>query len=150
MTSEARSKTALIAMTAIAAPAALGLETLLRALIFPPELEELRTVLEPVLTPIAWTLVAIAAVAGVAGAVLQRHLTARAVARAAVVGSPATIEVRERASVGAFLLAASVPQIPAVLVTLAFTFGAALAPVVAAVAVSTLAVCVQALRASRS
>lgn len=134
----------LIALTALAAPVALGFETLLRWALFPPDFELVRQWAEPVLTPIAWVLCAVCAGAGVLGLRMQRRMTARAVAR---LGPRASIPAEvERAKVGAFLLASSVAQVPAIAATLLFMFGAALFPVALAVGIATLAVVVLAVK----
>ena len=139
-----RGKSTLIAMTAIAAPVALAFETLLRYLLFPAELEILRNELRPVLTVVAWILCVVCAIAGTLGILLQDRLAARAVER--LPGRAKMPAEVERARVGAFLLAASVPQVPAILATFSFMFGASFLPVAVAIVVVTSAVLVQAAR----
>lgn len=134
-------------MTAVAAPVALAFETLLRRLLFPPEFERVREALRPVLTPVAWLLCLICAVAGVAATALQRRLVARGIDR--LPSDRRSPEQIDRARIGAFMLAASVPQVPAVLATFGFMFGAALTPVVVAIAIATVAVLVQAVHTRR-
>jgi len=131
-------------MTAIAAPVALGFETLLRKLLFPANFEEVRSLLRSDLTPVAWALVGLTAAAGVGGLVLQRTLVERAVRK--LPARRQRPEDVERARVGAFLLAASVPQVPAVVTTFAFMFGAPLLPAIASISVVTVAVLAQAIR----
>ncbi len=142
---EERGGTALILMTVIAAPAALALETGLRKLLFPPEFDELRTILEPALTPVVWGLVVLTALFAVLGIVLHARLVARAIAK---VPEPARTPARiHRAELGAFMLAASIPQIPAIFATLGFMLGSSLTPVVVAIGVATVAIVIQAIRA---
>lgn len=133
-------------LTVVAAPFALGFETLLRKLLFPPEFEDVRALVGPTLTLAAWALPIVCLLAGLAGVVFQRRLVERALRKlpAARRDDP---ESQEKARVGAFLLAASVPQVPAIVATVLFTFGASLVPVVVTVVVSTLGVVAQVGRA---
>lgn len=142
-------KRALVLLTVVATPLALGMETLVRTQVFPlflgGDFDEVRALLGPPLTPVAWALCGVALVANVAGYVLHARLVQRAVAKLPPARRDAPAE-RERAALGAFLLAASVPQVPCILSTLAFTFGASLAPVLLGVALGSLGVVAQALR----
>ncbi len=133
---------ALILLTVVAAPVALGFETLLRKLLFPPEFEEIRALLHPILTPLVWGLVALTAVVGALGLVLQRRLVARAIGR--IPPTHRDSARLHRAKLGAFMLAASVPQVPAILATFGFMWGSSLTPTVLAIAVATLAIGLQA------
>lgn len=139
----------LVVATVIAAPVALAFETLLRTLLFPPDFELVRLFLEPVMTPIAWLLVAIATTAGIAGVLLQPRLVARKLAR---FGGHATSAQRETALNQVFMLTASIPQIPTIASTFAFMFGASLVPTLVGVAICTISVLAQglALRAAAS
>jgi len=139
-------KRALVMLTVIAAPFALGFETVMRMVVFPPEFEEVRSLLGPTLTLAAWTLPVVCLVAAVAGVVFQRRLVARAL-RKLPADRQDDAASQEKARVGAFLLAASVPQVPAIVATVLFTFGASLVPVLVTVAVSTLGVVAQVGRA---
>lgn len=134
----------LIAMTAVAAPIAFGLETVLRLLLLPPEFEEFRMLVRPYVTPVGWLMVGLAVVTGLLGVMFQARLVARAEAK---LPPEADTSARDRARLGAFMLAASVPQLPAIFATLTFMFGSELLPALVAVGVSTAAVVVQALRA---
>ena len=140
----ARGKGTLVVMTAVAAPVALGFETLLRHLLFPESFELVREALRPVLTPVAWVLCLVCAGAGAFGLVFQRRMAARAVDKLPPAGR--TPELEDRARLGAFMLAASIPQVPAILATFSFMFGAALTPVVVAIGIVTVFVVAQALR----
>jgi hypothetical protein len=142
---EEKGGTALILMTVVAAPIALVLETILRKLLFPPEFDELRLLFEPTLTPVVWGLVVLTALFGAAGIALQARLAARAVRKVPEhARTPARIR---KAELGAFMLAASIPQIPAILATLGFMWGSSLTPVIVAIGVATVAIVVQAVRA---
>ena len=132
-------------LTALAAPAALGFETLLRGLLFPDDFEILRAYLREPLTLVAWALVGLCVVLALLGSALQRRLGDRATAR--LPADRRTPEGEARARLGAFMLAASVPQVPAVLCTVAFMMGASLTPVLVAMAIVTVAVVVQGVRA---
>lgn len=142
MGNRGRSKRAMVVLTAVAAPVALGFETLLRKLVLPARFEQVRELLRPLLTPVGWGLAGLAALAGLAGLAWQKRLIERKQAQAGDHD-----EARQSARLGAFLLAASVPQLPAVFATVSFMFGSALLPVIVAIVVSTAFVCVQAARA---
>ncbi len=139
-----RGKWVLILLTAIAAPVAFVIETVVRKLLFPAEFEEFRELAHDYATILAWGFVVIATLAAVAGLFVQRRLAKKRIAK---LPASATAEQRERAALGAFMLAAAVPQVPAVFLTLLYMFGASLTPAVVGLAVSTLGVIAQAVRA---
>lgn len=131
----------IIVFTATAVPVALAFETLLRAVLLPPEFEEVRGLLGPAMTQAAWIMVGLTLVTVLLGIALQRWLTRRKVAQARARG----VALDEaQASMGPFLLAASIPQAPAILAALSFLVGAEPLPVLLAVGLSTAGVCVQA------
>ena len=142
-----RGRGALIALTAAAAPAALALETLLRWSIFPDDFELVRELLRPTLTIVAWVLCAVCAIAALVGIGVQQRLGARAVAK---LGAARSDDRVSRARLGGFFLAASIPQVPAVLATFAFMLGASIVPVLVAIAIVTVAVVALAVRAHRA
>ena len=143
---EERSSTALLWLTIVAAPGALALETGLRLLLFPEEFPLIREFLRPTLTPVAWGLAVAAGLGAAAGYALQTRLVA---ARIAKLPSDAnTPERRLRAAIGIFLLTTALPQLPSIFATLCFTLGASLAPVGAAIALTTVGVVLQARRVS--
>ncbi len=139
----------LVAVTTLAAPLALGFETLFRKLLFPllmgDDFELVRGFLRPLLTPVAWALGLLALAMTLVGWALHAMLAARALARLPAEKRALPAE-RERAELRAFMVAASVPQLPCVLATFTFMFGAALLPVLVAVGLGSLGVCVLALR----
>jgi membrane protein YqaA with SNARE-associated domain len=139
----------LVVMTTIAAPVSLGFETLLRKLFFPllmgDDFELVRDFLRPLLTPVAWMLCGVALLANFAGFALHAWLVARILKRLPE-ERRALREEREWAELPAFLVAASVPQMPCLFSTLMFTFGAELLPVLLGVGLGSLGVLVQALR----
>jgi hypothetical protein len=138
-----RGKTILLLSSATAAPVALGFETMLRQLIVPPALEAMRRRFEPELTTVAWVDTVLAVVVTLAGFKLATFITAHQ-RRRIPPGAPP--EADERAVVGAFFLTSSVVQIPALFATILHLLGASLAPVLAAIAVSTVGILIQALR----
>ena len=155
-----RGRTTLLVMTIVAAPLALGFETLLRHLMFPPEFDLIRDMLRSTLTAVAWVLVAVCVLLGFVGLRLQRRSVERARAQAGSMrvpsafsdpgrGSPAggaPPDLVARARTGGFMLGATIPQIPAILATFAFMFGASLLPVLVAIGVVTAFVAVLAAR----
>lgn len=139
----ARPSRAILYLTIAAAPIALAFETLLRHLLFPPEFDEFRAFLEPVLTPIAWALGLVAGAASLVGLALQRRFAAKRLAR---LPAEADFAARYGQVLAVFLLTASVPQIPAIFSTFAFMFGASIWPVLAGIAICSVGVVMQALR----
>lgn len=140
-----RSSRAMLFLTILAAPVALVFETFLRAALFPPEFETFREFLRPMLSPVAWVLGLVAAAAGLAGLGLQRSMAQRRVAR---LPEDAGYEERYAQVLGVFMLTTAVPQIPAILSTFAFMFGASLWPVLVGIGVCSVGVVAQALRVS--
>lgn len=136
---------ALLFLTILAAPGALAFETLLRALLFDSDFELLREFLSPVLTPVAWVLGLVAAAASLGGLALQRSMAEKRLAR---LPEGAGDEARYGQVLGVFLFTTAAPQIPAILSTFAFMFGASLVPVLVGVGICTLGVIAQALRVS--
>ena len=124
-----------LAIVALSTPLALAVETGLRRIMFPPEFDDVRMWLRPSITPWVWLAPPLCALAVPLGARLQRWMVARALAKL----PPERRTERERIELelDALLLSTSAPQFPAVLATFGFMFGAALAPVVAAMIVAT-------------
>lgn len=145
MAAKPRSR-ALLFLTILAAPGALAFESLLRALLFPPDFEVLREFLSPVLTPVAWVLGLTAAAGSLGGLALQRSIAEKRLAR---LPEGAGDEARYGQVLGVFMLTTAAPQIPAILATLAFMFGASLWPVLVGVGICSAGVIAQALRVSR-
>lgn len=139
-----RSQTLLLVLAvALAAPVALAFETGLRTLLFPliaPDFELARSFLEPVMTPIAWLLTAASTFAGLLGIALQGPLVRRRVAK---LGEGATAARIEGIRGQVFFVTSTLPQLPTIVATFAFMFGASLVPTLASVAVCTLSVLVQ-------
>ena len=130
-------------LTMLAAPVALAFETVLRMLLFPDDFELVREFLSPMLTPVAWAFGALAAIAGFVGLGLQGRMVRR---RLAKLPDTASVDERYREVFAVFLLSSSVPQIPAILSTLTYMFGASLVPVLVGVAACSVGVVTQALR----
>jgi hypothetical protein len=120
---------------ALATPAALGVETLLRVLLLPAEIAGLREDLRPALTPLAWGLVALTCLAVPLGFATRSAMERRLLAKA-----EPTPKKRAEAAFEAVFVGTSVPQIPALLATIALTAGAEALPVLLAVGVSAAAV----------
>jgi membrane protein YqaA with SNARE-associated domain len=138
-----RPSRSLLFLTVLAAPAALAFETVLRKLLFPPEFEEVRSLLEPLLTPVGWAIAVVAAIASLVGLRVQRAMAQKRIAK---LRDREDADARYREVFGVFLLTTAVPQIPAILSTFTFMFGATLWPVLASVAVSSVGVVAQAFR----
>jgi hypothetical protein len=132
---------ALLAFIAVSTPLALAVETGLRQLLFPPELEEIRAWLRPTITPWIWVMPALATAAAVAGLWLQRWYAKREFF--ALPKPERTDAAWSDANFDALMLSTSAPQVPALLATIGFMAGAELPPVIAAIAVGTAGVLVQ-------
>lgn len=132
----------LVGATAVAAPVALALESVVRALLLPSEFEVVRGWLEPFLTPLGWLLAVLTAIAGAAGVALQRRLVAGKLAK---LGPAASRAQQEAARNQVFLITASIPQLPAIASTFALMLGASLVPTVACVTICTVSVLAQGL-----
>jgi predicted membrane channel-forming protein YqfA (hemolysin III family) len=137
-----RPSRALLYLTVLAAPAALGLETVLRKLLFPPEFEEFRAFLRPLLTPVGWLVAAVAVAASVAGLAVQRRMAQKRIARL----ERADFDARYREVLAIFLISTAVPQVPAIISTLTFMFGASFWPVAVGVGFASVGVVLQAWR----
>lgn len=127
-----------LAVVAISTPLALGFETGLRLLLFPPGFEDVRMWLRPSVTPWMWLTPVACALATFVGYRLQSWLVAQRLAK--LPEKERTAEARGAAELDALLLATSAPQLPAVVATLGFMAGSQLTPVVVAMAVATLGV----------
>lgn len=133
-----------VVLIAISAPIVLGFEALLREFVFIPmvgaDLEQLREfywpaltdeVRESAMTKLAWAFAGASVLAGLLGVALMTR---------AGRGEAARPKVRDR-----LLLLSSIPQVPAILATLCFSFGASLTPVLGSIGISTLFVLIQGL-----
>ncbi|MGC4122135.1 MAG: hypothetical protein QM765_47665 [Myxococcales bacterium] len=117
-----RSQLLVLAAVAASTPATLGLESLLR-LLLPPELEEMRLWLNPKVAPVGWALVALAAASVLVAVFAQRPLLAWLLARERPASTPEAARTAQ-ARLATLLLATSITQVPALLATVAFLFGA--------------------------
>ncbi|MCB9662375.1 MAG: hypothetical protein H6726_32350 [Sandaracinaceae bacterium] len=129
-----RSRVALMALVVTAVPTAWAAETALRAAFFPADFEQLRELLRPTMSAAARGLVVLTVVLAVPSYVLMRHLARRRLRQL----PPMRPDLRAGARVLAFLGASSLLQLPGVLVTFCFMFGAAWKPVAACVTLGTL------------
>jgi hypothetical protein len=134
---------ALLMLTIVAAPIALGFETLLRWFLFPPEFEEIRMFLRPTLAPYAWGIAVLTALFVALGFLLQGKLTRARIARHS---QKEERRVRYRIATAVFLLTSNVPQIPAIIATFTFMFGAPIWATLASIAACTVGVVGQAMR----
>jgi hypothetical protein len=131
---------AVVAIVAISTPLAVAFETVLRRWMFPPEFDEVRAWLEPIVTPWMWLTPVLAALGIPLGLRLQRWLIDRNLARLPAHRRSAATEAT--AVTDAMLLSTSVPQVPAVIATLGLLIGSAALPVLVATAVATAGVLV--------
>jgi len=140
----------MLALVALSTPMALVAETYLRRLMFPPEFEEVRTYLQPSLEVPVWSLLSLVALTTWFGIRAQE----RRVERKMAARPPAeqTQHYRDKDTFDSLVLFTSLPQIPAILATFGFMFGASLVPVLVNMAASTagvLAVGMTSLRRAR-
>jgi hypothetical protein len=127
-----------VVLVAASAPGALALETFLRRLILPPEFDDVREFFGPAATDAAWFFAASCVLAALVGVAAQRRWCRDRMRRAREDGDDPT-----RAAMDRTFLAMSIPQVPAILATVAFMSGAELRPVLVAMAISTLGVLAQ-------
>lgn len=136
-------KWVILPVIAVSGPLSLGVETALRLALFTPDMRYLRSLTGPTLTPIAWALAALTALGGALAVPVQRWWYRRRLAGLAP--EARTPAMRARMAFEALYVSTSVPQLPALAVTLLFTAGSSLLPVATALAVSALAVLAQGL-----
>ncbi|MEM9454457.1 MAG: hypothetical protein AAGF11_09775 [Myxococcota bacterium] len=132
-----------LALICLSTPVALGVETVLRRLMMPPEFDAVRAWLSPTLTPWAWATVPVTVAATGLGWWLFRTLTRRALSRRTLNKRRPELsehEARAKAQLDAIILASSAPQVPAVAATMLFMMGAALTPVLVAMGTAMLGV----------
>lgn len=127
-----------LALICLSTPLALGVETVLRRLMMPPDFDAVRAWLRPALTPWAWATVPVTVVATGLAWWLFRVLTRRALNKRRPGQSEQ--EARARAQLDAIVLSSSAPQVPAVAATMLFMMGASLTPVLVAMGVAMLGV----------
>jgi hypothetical protein len=128
----------MLALIALSMPMALVAETYLRRLMFPPEFEEVRVFLRPSLELPVWSLLSLVVLTtwlGIRGQ--HRRVERRMAARPP---QEQTQYFRDKDTFDSLVLFTSLPQIPAILATFGFMFGASLAPVLVNMAASTLGV----------
>jgi hypothetical protein len=129
-----RSRRVLVAMVVTAVPIAWGVETVLRLAFFPAHFEELRVMLQPVMSTVARSMVLLTLLL-----VWPTWALMRWIVRRRLRGLPGRRpDLRAGVRLVAFLLASSLLLLPGVLATLAFMLGAAVRPVAAVVVAGTL------------
>jgi hypothetical protein len=136
-----RSEQLIFAIIAVSTPAALGVEALVRRFLLPPVVEELREWLHPKVAPVGWALVGLAVVAIPLAFALHRRLFAFSLAHKPA--SMPEVERTDRSRLETLLLTTSIAQTPALLVTMAYTFGADPLSAQLTIALGTLGVLVQ-------
>lgn len=136
-------KWVILPVIAASGPLSLGVETALRLALFTPDMRYLRSLTAPTLTPVAWALTGVTALGGLLAVPVQRAWFQRRWRRLSP--EARTPEAHARAAFEALYVATSVPQIPALVVTLLFTAGSSLLPVATALGVSAIAVLAQGL-----
>jgi hypothetical protein len=118
----------------VSLPAALGLETLLRHELLPANFEQMRLLLAPVMTPLAWLCVIVAVPIDVLALLLHRQLWARAAARHT---DPQEVSWKRFEGL---MISASVAQVPGLAAVFLYMMGAGLSPVLWSLCLSTLGV----------
>ncbi len=125
----------MLALVALSTPMALVAETYLRRLMFPPEFDEVRMFLRPSLELPVWSLLSLVALTTWFGIRAQERRVARKMA--ARPPEEQTQHFRDKDTFDSLVLFTSLPQIPAILATFGFMFGASLLPVLVNMAAST-------------
>lgn len=129
----------LLAIVGLSTPFALVVESGVRRLVMPAEFEDVRAWLSPDVTPWAWAMAPAAVMATGLGFFLQRWLVARSLKEPRDPALTAE-QAQDSAEFDALMLSTSAPQIPALLSTIAFLFGARLTPVLVTVCLATVGV----------
>lgn len=131
-------RSVLVAVLAVSSPASLAAETAIRRLTFTADMREMRVLLNPFLTPVAWALLAVTCAAAMVGVPAHRVIHRRMVERL----GERRDDPQARASTDtvALYVAASVVQFPTLLATMCFTLGSDVAPVFAALCVAAVGV----------
>jgi len=137
-TPKRRTVLAIMAFVAASTPLAMGVEAVIRRLLLPPVFDDVREWLRPSLTPVAWAMGLVALAATGLGCALRRRFYDRFAARP----EGSLEDRRARAQFESLMIAASVPQIPALLATILAMLGADLTASWAAVGVATCGVLV--------
>lgn len=123
-------RSTLVAVLALSSPVSLGFETLIRKVMFTADMREMRVLLNPFLTPVAWALLGVTALAALVGVPAHHALHKRSFAR---LGDRARDPAaRASADTVALYVASSIVQFPTLAATMTFTLGADLVPVFAA------------------
>lgn len=127
-----------VLLVAISAPLAFASESLIRRLLLPPEFDDVREFFGPGATTFAWGCVALCVLAALCGVWVQRRWVRERTRRAREEGTDVGKAAMDRT-----FLSMSIPQVPAILSTVAFMSGSELMPVVVAMAVSSTGVIAQ-------
>ncbi|MBV1862721.1 MAG: hypothetical protein KUG77_30140 [Nannocystaceae bacterium] len=117
----------MLALVALSTPMALVAETYLRGLMFPPEFDEVRAYLRPSLEVPVWSLLGLVALTTWLGIRAQTRRVERKMA--ARPPEEQTQFFRDKDTFDSLVLFTSLPQVPAILATFCFMFGASLVPV---------------------
>jgi hypothetical protein len=128
----------LLGFITISTPLALAVETFLRSIMFPPEFEEVRMYLRPSLEVPVWSLLALVALTTYVGIRRMEGRIERRMAKRPE--SEQTQHYRDKDTLDAIVIFTSLPQVPAIMATFCFMFGARLTPVLVNMAVATLGV----------
>ncbi len=128
----------ILILVALSTPLALVVETGLRKIMFPPEFEEVRAFLRPSLELPVWSLLGLVVLTTMVGMRWQHSRVERRMAKRPA--EEQTQHFRDKEVFDSLVLFTSVPQIPAIMATFGFMFGAPLVPVVVNMAAATLGV----------
>lgn len=138
MTPPAPNKYLLLGIVAVSAPLSMAFETMVRRTLLGANFQTIREFVGPHITPYAWALVGVTVLAIGAGFALHRALLRRGIAKlGARASDPAAVA---RVELEAMFLSTSAPQLPTLLVTIMFQWGASFTPVAVCMALSTVGV----------
>ncbi len=128
----------ILILVALSTPLALVAETGLRKIMFPPEFEEVRAFLRPALELPVWSLLGLVVLTTMVG---MRWQKSRVETRMATrPREEQTQHYRDKETFDSLVLFTSVPQVPAIIATFGFMFGAPITPVVVNMAAATVGV----------
>jgi hypothetical protein len=137
---------AVLAVVAVSAPISLAMETLLRKIMLPPEFEELRRLLNEVMTFANWWVVGLTVAAGVLGIWAGRRVVASIFADPRLGDETA----RSRRLLDRMMLTTSIPQVPTIFSTLLVMIGSDFLPAFVCMGVSSAFIVAQGLDLERN
>lgn len=131
-------KYALLAAVAVSSPLSIVVETTLRKNLLGRDFQDIREYLRPTLTPVAWAAVGVTTLSIGLGFVVYRKILRHGLAKLGERAADPNAVARKELE--AMFLSTSVPQVPTLLATILFQWGASFTPVAVCIGLSTVGV----------